>query len=74
MSNLVIIVQYNLVPAELVASEVRPSGLLDNELLLLAYEGTTGGSVDARFGKKPEKLAALLHQVCQLQNRSCKLF
>ena len=46
----------------------KPSGLLDGELCLSAsYGSATGGSADARFGKKPEMLAALLHRVRQLQ-------
>ena len=67
VGDLVTAVQYNQIPAELLTSEVKPSGLLDDELCLSAFVSATGGSVDTRFGKKPEKLAALLDRVRQLQ-------
>ena len=65
--DLVTAVQYNRIKVELIASDVKPSGLLDDKLCLSAFVSATGGSVDTRFGKKPEKLAALLNQVRQLQ-------
>ena len=66
--DMALAVQYNLMPADLIDSEVAPSGLLDDKLLVLAFRCAVGGSVASPFGKQAEKLAALLHQVRQLQN------
>ena len=67
VGDLVTAVQYNRIKVELITSDVEPSGFLDDKLCRSAFVSATGGSVDTRFGKKPEKLAALLHRVRQLQ-------
>ena len=67
-------VQYNLIPAGEIDSEVAPSGLLDQKHLILAFRSAIGGSVATPFGKQPEKLAALLHQVRQPQRIQREMF
>ena len=67
-------VQYNLIPAGQIGSEVAPSGLLDDKHLVLAFRSAADGSVATPFGKQPEKLAALLHQVRQLQSIQREMF
>ena len=50
VGDLVTAVQYNRIPAELITSDVEPSGLLDDKLCRPAYVSATSGSVDTRFG------------------------